>query len=321
MAFTFVPTALPAYTDQLSLDLISKAVLNTELLSYVDLRAGFTAGTVSINLVNTTTPIVGAGCGSSTFPTTIGTPPNEITNNVNFQQVNVTIDSLESKSTLCVETLRANFLSNYMSPGMGNDAIPFEEVISESYAKSLRKENENYLINGNASTGTTGLRQQITSTEGAQLQTGLTAPAAWTVANAIEQALDLYDAIEESVKDNDDLIMVISPVAYRALTRALVAQGDTGLYHYKSVEGNEILMLPGTNCTIVKSSGLVGFDYKFAGPAKQILAATGLTDELDSFRFFYSESEDIMKFRAAYRLGVGVAEVNVFATNDMGAVV
>ena len=48
-----------------------------------------------------------------------------------------------------------------------------------------------------------------------------------------------------------------------------------------------------------------------------IIAATGLTDELDSFRFFYDESEDIMKFRAAWRLGVGVGQVNVFATNDM----
>jgi len=309
MAFNVA--ALPAYTDQLSLDLISKAVLNTDLLSYVDLRPGFSAGTVSINLVDTATPIVAAGCGASTYPTA--------GNNVTYSQVNVTIDSLESKSILCVEDLRAKYLSAFMSPGMGNDVIPFEEVIAESYSKNLRKANEDYLINGNVSTGTTGLRAQITSANGAQLQGGT--PAAWDVNNAIDQALDLYDAIDESVKDMEDLIMVISPVAYRALTRALVAQGDTGLYHYKSVEGNEILMLPGTNCTIVKSSGLTGFDYKFAGPASMILAATGLTDSGDSFRFFYDESNDEMKFRAAYRLGVGVSQVNVFATNDMGAVV
>ena len=38
---------------------------------------------------------------------------------------------------------------------------------------------------------------------------------------------------------------------------------------------------------------------------------------IDTFRFFYDEASDIMKFRAAFRLGVGVGEVNVFATNDM----
>ena len=303
MAFNV--TALPAYTDQLSLDLISKAVLNTDLLSYVDLRPGFASGTVAINLVDTATPIVAAGCGG--YPTA--------GNGVTYSQVNVQVDSLESKALLCVESLRAKYISAFMSPGMGNDAIPFEEVISESYAKNLRKENENYLINGNTGTGATGLKGQITSANGANLQGGT--PAAWDVANTIDQALDLYDAIDESVKDMDDLIMVVSPEAYRALTRALVAQGDTGLYHYKSVEGNEILMLPGTNVTVVKSSGLTGSNFKFAGPSSFILAATGLTDELDSFRFFYDESEDTMKFRAAYRLGVGVSQVDVFATNDM----
>ena len=300
-----IPAAMQNYTDELSLELISKAVLNTDLLSYVDLRPGFSAGSTTINLVDTTTPIVAADCGG--YPTDGAA--------VTYSQVPVTIASLQSKAQLCVEDLRATYLSNFMSPGMSNDQIPFEQVIAESYADNLRKANEGILINGNVSAGTTGLKAQITSANGANLQAGT--PAAWTVANAIEQALDLYDAIDEAVKDRDDLIMVVSPEAYRALTRALVAQGDTGLYHYKSVEGNEILMLPGTNVNIVKSSGLVGSDYKFAGPAGMILAATGLTDELDSFRFFYDESEDIVKFRAAYRLGVGVSQVDMFGTNDM----
>ena len=108
--------------------------------------------------------------------------------------------------------------------------------------------------------------------------------------------------------------MVVSPDAYRALARGLVA---SNLYHYDSVSGNDIIMLPGTNAQVIKSSGLVGSDYKFAGPGKMILAATGLTDELDNFRFFYSESDDIVKFRSAFRMGVGVGEVNLFATNDM----
>ena len=158
-----------------------------------------------------------------------------------------------------------------------------------------------------------GLKGQITSANGANLQAGT--PAAWDATNAYEQALDLYDAIDESVKDRDDLIMVVSPDAYRALVRSLVAQN---LYAFtNAVEGNEIMILPGTNVTIVKSSGLVGSNYKFAGPGKMILAATGLTDELDTFRFFYDEAADVMKFRAAWRLGVGCGEVNVFATNDM----
>ncbi len=298
MAFGFDISALPAYTDQLSLDLISKAVLKTDLLDFVDLRSGFTSGTVAINLVDADLPVSALSCGWSS--------DGEVT----YTQVNVTIESLQSKTEMCVEDLRSVYQSAFMNAGTGNDFIPFEEVISESYADKLRKYNEGFLINGFGTT--TGLKAQITSANGAQLQGGT--PAAWTATNAVEQALDLYDAIAESVKDRDDIIMVVSPDAYRALVRGLVA---SNLYHYDSVNSNDVVELPGTNATVVKSSGLVGSDYKFAGPGKMILAATGLTDELDNFRFFYDEASDVMKFRAAWRLGVGVGEVNLFATNDM----
>ena len=300
MAFGFDVAALPAYTDQLSLDLISKVVLKTDLLDYVDLRSGFTSGTVAINLVDAALPVSALSCG--------WTSDGQVT----YTQVNVIIESLQSKTEMCVEDLRSVYQSAFMNAGTGNDFIPFENVISESYADKLRKYNEGFLINGSAGGAMTGLKGQITSANGATLQAGV--PAAWTPANAFEQALDLYDAIDEAVKDRDDLIMVVSPDAYRALVRALVAQN---LYHFNSVESNDILILPGTNVTVIKSSGLVGSDYKFAGPGKMILAATGLTDELDNFRFFYDEASDVMKFRAAWRLGVGVGEVNLFGTNDM----
>ena len=298
MAYGFDITALPAYTDQESIALISKVVLKTDLLDYVDLRSGFTSGTVAINLVDADLPVSALSCG--------WTSDGEVT----YSQVNVTIESLQSKTQMCVEELRSVYQSAFMNAGTGNDFIPFESVISESYADKLRKYNEGFLINGFGAT--TGLKAQITSANGANLQAGT--PAARTATNAFEQALDLYDAIDESVKDRDDLIMVVSPDAYRALVRSLVSQN---LYHFDSVSGNDVVILPGTNVTVVKSSGLVGSDYKFAGPGKMILAATGLTDELDSFRFFYDEAADVMKFRAAWRLGVGVGEVNLFGVNDM----
>jgi len=297
MAYGFNIAALPAYTDQLSNEIIAKSVLTTDLLSYLDLRTGYTSGTVSINLVDADLPVSALSCG--------WTSDGEIT----YTQVNVTIESLQSKTEVCPEDLRAVYQSAFMSASTGNDMVPFEEIISNQYAEKLTKYNEGFLINGFGAT--LGLKGQITAANGANVPVGA---AAWTLSTAVDEALDLYDAIAESVKDRDDLIMVVSPANYRTLVRALVA---ANLYNYMSVEGNEILMLPGTNCTIVKSSGLVGSDYVFAGPGKMILAATGLQDELDSFVWFYDQGVDVMKFRAAWRLGVGVGEVNLFATNDL----
>jgi len=297
MAFGFNVASLPAYTDQLSNEIIAKSVLTTDLLQYLDLRTGYTSGTVAINLVDAALPVSALSCGF--------TPDGEIT----YTQVNVTIESLQSKTEVCPEDLRSVYQSAFMSAGTGNDAIPFEEVISGQYAEKLTKYNEGFLINGFGATP--GIKAQITAANGANVPA---LPVAWTVANAVDQALDIYDAIDESVKDRDDLIMAVSPANYRTLTRALVA---ANLYHFDSVSSNDILILPGTNITVVKSSGLVGSDYVFAGPGKMILAATGLQDELDNFVWFYDQGADIMKFRAAWRLGVGVGEVNLFSTNGL----
>ena len=298
MATSFNIAALTAYTDELSMDLVAKAVLNTDLLSYTDLRTGMTSGSFTINLVDSELPVSALACG--------GYPGN---GQVVYTQVPVTIDSLQSKTTLCPEDLRSVYQSAFMSAGTGNDFIPFEEVISESYASKLTKATEDYLINGFGATN--GLKAQITGANGATVPAGA---VAWTVANAVEQALDLYDAVDESVINRDDIIMVVSPANYRILVRALVAQN---LYNYPPVDSNEIVMLPGTNAKIVMSSGLVGSKNVFVGPSKYIIAATGLQDELDSFRFQYSVSADAVLFKAAWRIGVGVSQVNVFATNDL----
>ena len=300
-------TGLQPYTDQLSETLIAKSVLNTNLLQYLDQKGGYSAGTFQINLVDAALPVVGFDCNQAE---TAGA-------GVTYTQVPVQIDSLVSRNDICIEDLRNTYQSYYMQSGLENDVLPLEEVVSQSYQDKLTAYMEGFLINGEATiAGSTGLKQQITSANGANLQAGV--PATWTVSNAIDQALDLYKAIGEAAKDRDDLIMVVSPASYRALTRALVAANLNTVNNQQAVvEGNEILILPGTNVQVVKSQGLVGSDFKFAGPGKAIIAAMGLTDGQDKFRFFYSETEDQIKFRAAFRLGVGVSQVDLFGTNDM----
>ena len=211
MATSFNIAALTAYTDELSMDLMAKAVLNTDLLSYTDLRTGMTSGTFTINLVDSELPVSALSCGGY---------PGE--GQVVYTQVPVTIDSLQSKTTLCPEDLRSVYQSAFMAAGTGNDFIPFEEVISESYSAKLTKATEDYLINGFGAT--LGLKGQITAAAGATVPA---AAAAWTVANAVDQALDLYDAIDESVINRDDIIIVCSPANYRTLVRALVAKTCT----------------------------------------------------------------------------------------------
>lgn len=297
MAFNLA--GLTTYTDELSFDLISKAVLTTDLMENINVRTGLAAGTVAINLMDGDLNVSDRSCGFS--------PSGDI----NFTQVDITIVDKQIKMTVCPTDLREYYLSQQLSPSAvaGGEEVPFEEVIADYYIKRIKKFNEDFLIAGDGVVD--GIQDQVTAANGATVPAGA---AAWTTTNAVEQALDLYDAIGAAVMDREDLIMVMSTANYRTLTRALVA---ANLFHYNSVEGNDIQFLPGTNVKLVKSSGLVGSDYVFAGPGEFVVAGTGLTDDMSSFAMIYDPYEDIVKVRAYWRLGVAVHQISEFATNGL----
>ena len=294
MAFDL--TALSTYTDELSLDLIAKAVLNTDLMGEVDLRSGLSAGTVAINLMDGDLNVADLACGWN--------PSGD----VNFSQVDITIRDKQVKMDLCPEDLRQYWLSQRMSAGADQESVPFEEVIADYYVKRISKYNESYLIDGDG-TGQ-GIKDQVTAANGATVPAGA---AAWTLANAVDQALDLFDAIDEASKDRDDLIMIVSPANFNTLRRALVAQN---YYHYDQGDGRTF-ELPGANIKVVKTSGLTGSNYVAAGPASMIVAGTGLTDDMSTIQFFFDKGQDVVKFIAKWRLGVAVSQVDQFSTNGL----
>lgn len=294
MAFDL--TALSTYTDELSLELIAKAVLTTDLMNEIDVRSGLSAGTVAINLMDGDLNVADLACGWN---------PN---GDVSFSQVDITIADKQVKMELCPEDLRQYWLSQRMSAGADQESVPFEEVIASYYIERIRKYNEGFLINGDGTA--TGIKAQVTGANGATVPAGA---AAWTVANAVDQALDLFDAIAEEVKDREDLVMMVSPANFQTLRRALVAQN---YFHYDQGDGRT-LDLPGTNCKVVKTSGLVSSNYVAAGPAGFIVAGTGLENDASTMSFYFDKGEDVVKFIAKWRLGVAVHQVNVFATNDL----
>ena len=235
MAFQNLATNLTAYTDELSLELIAKAVLTTGLMEEIDVRSGLSAGVVAINLLEGTINPSAANCG---WPSLTGDPAVDGEGNIEFSQVDIAIKDTQVKQSLCPQQLREYWLSQKMSPSANQEEVPFEVVISDYYVNKIKEYNEGFLINGDGGTYT-GIKSQITAGS-----TNIPAGAAvWTVSNALDQALDIYDAIDEAVKDRDDLIMMVSPANYRTLTRALVSQGETGFFHYSYGDGQGPIVL------------------------------------------------------------------------------
>lgn len=292
MAFNL--TALTSYVDQHSFELISKAVLNTDLMNNIAIRPGLRAGTVNINLFDGIIDPKDAACGFVSSAT------------ASFSVVPIVIKDKEIKQTLCPQDLRDYWTSESLSPSANLDSVPFEETMANFYVQKIREYNEGYLINGDGSAN--GIKQQVATASGSTL----TATASFTATTAFERCLELYEGVKESVKNRNDIILVMSPERYRLLIRNLLS---LNLYHYKSVESNIVVDLPGTNAKVVMSSGLIGSNYMFAGPAGFIVAGVGLEGDFDRIRLFYDEGEDIVKMMAKWRLGVAVYQPEVFATN------
>jgi len=294
MAFDL--TALSTYTDELSLDLIARSVLNTDLMSEIDIRSNLSAGTVAINLMDGDLNVADLACGWN--------PSGDVA----FSQVDITIRDKQVKMDLCPTDLRQYWLSQKMAASANAEEVPFEEVIADYYVKRISKYNESYLISGDG-TGT-GIKDQVTVANGATLSA---APAAFTLSNAVEQSLNIFDAINEASKDRDDLIMIMSPANFNTLRRALVAQN---YYHYDQGDGKSF-ELPGANIKVVKTSGLTSSDFVCAGPSSMIVAGTGLEDDSSTLQFFFDKGQDTVKLIAKWRLGVAVSQVDQFGTNGL----
>jgi len=293
---SYVLTDLNTYTDEMSFELISKAVLTTNLMNYATIRSGLRAGNVAINLLDADISVQDRACGFDTNGT------------MTFSQVVIDIAEKQSKQELCPTDLRDYYLSERLSPSAYAEEVPFPEVVSNLFVQKIRNWNENYLAN------------QLFDTAAAALATAGTCPnqvattAAVDVNNVVSIVLELFDAIDESVKDRDDLVVLMNPANFALLRRALVAQN---YFHYNQGEGTEDeLIIPGTNMKAVKVT-LNALDTEYAsmiaGPARDMVVGTGLEDDMDSLRIFYDASNDVVKVMAAWRIGVNFVDVCKFS--------
>lgn len=281
---------LSVYTQE-NTDLIAEAILGTDILSHVSVRSGVSVGTTTINIFNAEFGDAARACGWNAD------------GDMTFDQIPVTVSDRQIKQEACPSVLRDYWMAERMNPGeAGNEALPFEDVIASYYLAGISKNIEDFIGSE--------LIAQITAANGANVPAGA---AALTVANAIDQLNNLYDALDPRVQMRDDVVIVMSPANYRIAVRALVA---ADLIHYNFGDGTQDVYLPGTNAKLVKSSGFVGQDTIVAFPKAYVIFATGLEGE-DNFKMFYVESDDLVKITAYYRRGLGIYSKDQLATNGL----
>jgi hypothetical protein len=298
---SFNLSGLSTYTDQLSSDLISAALLKSYSVNMLTLRAGLTAGTTAINVLNSTVDILDSTCGFGAGQTG--------DNSTNFSQIDLVVQSKMLKEQLCPEDLRTYWLSSQLSPSAYLESVPFEKLIADNKVNNIAAYIENTIWQGDGGT-LDGLLDQITVANGAINGTGFAGPI--NVNNASTTIWGLINLLPNALKQEDDLVMYMSYSNYAIAVQALQATGNAIIAQYPNISnaagimGAASFVWPGTNVTIYAAGGINDNAAIFLGPKKYAFFGTGLLDDQDKFKFYYDPSQDVVNFMAKFRLGTAV---------------
>jgi len=288
--------AISGYVEQNSFELISKAVLETPLADYFNVRVGLKAGLNKIPVMDGDFYVQdGGSCGYTTSGDTTIT------------QVDLNLKPAKVNQSYCPETLRQTFLSQSLAAGQfaGNESIPVEQLMADYFVKKLNNFNENFLINGDGTYN--GLTQIITAANGATEYTGST--STWVLSGAVETAQAMYTALPDTAAMLDDLILICSPQQYRILQLAITQE------NYYHIAPGEPIFIPGTQVRVVPSLGCTNAQ-KFLGSTSTLFLGTDLSSDFEQFKLFYSDDNDEMRSIMKWAIGVAVSQPNLWVIMD-----
>lgn len=310
--FNYDLAGLSTYTDQLSPDIISEAVLTPITMKYVNVIPGI-KGTQNVNLLSETLVVqTGTTCGWSDQ------------GDVTFTVAPVTVQALKVNQSLCLQELNTLWLGQYLNSGSYNENAPFEQAIIDLQTKQIKRYNEDLLWNATSGTSAfSGFIEIFNNASGVVALTGQTALCSVTGAtvqekayNTLAQIDNLIDSLDRNVYDRDDIVIYMSQQQFKCY---LVAIRNVNNFHFSEPTLGQVYEVfhPQTNYKVVGVPGLNGSDLIVIGPMQYMLVGTDLTSDEDSFRAWWSQDFQEVRIMSAWKIGTQIAFPQFFVTNGL----
>ena len=299
MAFNV--TGLTDYTNQQSTELVLKSLFGSKTAAVLQAAGQVQVGVKSAEALNILTGDVyfqADGCGYTA------------SGNTTFTQRNITVGKIKVEETLCPKTLEAKWMQTQIAAGSPEE-VPFEEQIGNDKASRIAKLLEVAMWQGDTATSNTNPNtnrfdgfNKVIDDAAASVDGNTTAATSLTTSNVETLVDDIYNALPADIADAEDLVLFVGIDTFKKYTTALRA---SNLFHYAAdSEGMEIVV-PATNMKMIAVGGLNGTDRMFAGRMANFFVGTDLANEEEEYRFWYSQDNDEVRFRATMKYGVQVA--------------
>ena len=312
LSFDYDLGGLSNYTDQLSSDIISEAVLTPVTMKYVNVIPGI-KGTQNVNLLSETLSVqTGTTCGWNSQ------------GDVTFTVAPVTVQALKVNQSLCLQELNTLWLGQYLNAGSYNENAPFEQAIIDLQTKQIKRHNEDLLWNASSgSSSFSGFIELLDNTAGVVKLTGQTALCSVTGSSVTEKAYNilaqidnLINNLDRNVYDRDDIIIYMSQSQFKCYLTAL---RNVNNFHFTEPTLGQVYEVfhPQSNYKVVGVPGLNGSDLIAIGPMQYMLVGTDLTSDEDSFRAWWSQDFQEVRIMSAWKLGTSIAFPEFFVTNGL----
>ena len=231
--------------------------------------------------------------------------------NTTFTQRNITVGKIKVEETLCPKTLEAKWMQTQIAAGSPEE-VPFEEQIGNDKASRIAKLLEVAMWQGDTATSNTnpntnrfdGFNKIIDAASASTIDGNTTSATAITTSNVEGLIDDIYNALPADIADADDLVLFVGIDTFKKYTTAL---REANLFHYAADSANMEIVIPATNLRMIAVGGLDGTDRMFAGRMSNFFVGTDLANEEEEYRFWYSQDNDEVRFRATMKYGVQIA--------------
>lgn len=242
------------------------------------------------------------------------------TGDTTFTARTITVGAIKHNESICPKDLRPKYTQVLLKNGSLSEneasAILAESWTSLKVAKVAEKV-EVALVQGNTASGDPNLNKfdgllKVASIAAGAVQAntaalmGGSAATSFTTAN-IRTAVDaVWRSLPEGVKGKDDVEIMIGTDLFDLYTASLVA---ANLFHYMPAEAQKYeLTIPGTGYKLVGYPGFSGSNKIVGARWENIYIGTDLANEEEEFKTWYSEDDDNVKLKIAFKLGIQVAK-------------
>lgn len=298
MAFNV--TGLTNYTNEQSTELVVKSLFGGKTAALLQAAGQVQVGVKSaeaLNILDSDVYFQADGCGYTA------------SGNTTFSQRTITVGKIKVEETLCPKTLEAKWMQTQIAAG-SPESVPFEEQIGNEKSSKIAKLLEVAMWQGDTATSNTNPNTNkfdgfVKIIGDATAVDGNTSSAtAITSANIDDLVDDMYAATPADIADADDLVLFVGIDTFKKYTTAL---RNNNLFHYAAdSEGMEI-MIPATNVKMIGVGGLNGVDKMYLGRISNFFVGTDLANEEEEYKFWYSNDNDEVRFRATMKYGCQVA--------------